>query len=82
MTQTSTAYRFDIRYPANRGGSGRRFRLMITADDGSIVSAVFYTAKPTMAFLREHLASKGFEAYGDILNMSGGTFRTMVRPIT
>jgi hypothetical protein len=77
-------YRFDIRYPANRGGRGAKFRLMITADNAGraeTVSTTFVSAKPTMASLRAHLASKGFEAYGDMLNLSDGTIRSMVRPI-
>ncbi len=77
-------HRFDIRYPANRGGVGTKFRLMITADDGSsikVVSVAHVVAKPTMAALREHLADKGFEAYGDMLQIGGSTIRSMVRPI-
>ena len=77
-------YRFDIRYPANRGGYGTAFRLMITAQDGASVDVVhetFVSDKPTMAGLRAHLADKGFEAYGDMALLSGGTIRSMIRPI-
>lgn len=73
-------YRFDIRYPANRGGCGSKFRLMIT-EDGHAIDTTFVSDKPTMNSLRTHLADKGFEAYGDMLNMSDGTIRTMVRRI-
>ena len=73
-------YRFDIRYPASRGGRGTKFRLMIT-EDGHAIDTAFVIEKPTMATLRAHLASKGFEAYGDMLNMSDGTIRTMIRKI-
>lgn len=73
-------YRLDIRYPADRGGRGTKFRLMITAD-GHAVNTEFVTEKPTMASLRAHLAGKGFEAYGDIVQLSDGTLRSMVRPV-
>lgn len=74
-------YRLDIRYPANRGGRGTEFRLMITGD-GHAIDTTFVADKPTMATLRAHLASKGFEAYGDLLQMSDGQIRSMVRPLS
>lgn len=76
-------YRLDIRYPANRGGRGTKFRLMITAQDGSsvdVVNATFVAEKPSMTSLRNHLADKGFEAYGDMVQLSDGTIRSMIRP--
>ena len=78
-------YRLDIRYPANRGGRGTKFRLLITADENPgtrIICETFVADKPTMASLREFLAGNGLEAYGDLKVMSDGTLRTMAKKIS
>ena len=77
-------HRLDIRYPASRGGRGTKFRLTITAQSYAgveILSTTFVKDKPTMVELRAHLAGQGFEACGDMLAMSDGTIRSMIRPI-
>lgn len=78
-------YRLDIRYPANRGGISNKFRLMITEDSGQTVETVATVnsvAKPTLPVLRAWLASKGFEAYGDMRQIGDYTIRSMVKKIS
>jgi hypothetical protein len=81
----NTIYRLDIRYPANRGGRGTKFRLLITEDTNPgtrIVCETYVADKPSRADLRTLLAGNGLEAYGDLKIMNDGTLRTMAKKIS
>lgn len=78
-------YRLDIRYPANRGGYGKKFRLLLTEDTNPgtrIMAEIYQVEKPSRQDLRDVLAGHGLVAYGDLKIMSDGTLRTMARKIS
>lgn len=75
-------YRMDIRYPASRGGYGKKFRILLTEDMNPgtrIMAEIYQEAKPSRQNLRDILSSHGLEAYGDLKIMSDGVLRTMAR---
>jgi hypothetical protein len=78
-------YRLDIRYPRSRGGIGDFFKISLTCDDGlsmSTVATCKSADKPKISSINAWLASKGYVAYGDLLQIGSCTLRSMVKKIS
>lgn len=61
--------------------TGGFYRLHIVGDVSGKVAGVKSATRPTFSGLRTWLASKGFEAYGDMVRRSDGSHVSMVRRV-
>lgn len=61
--------------------SGTTYRLAIVGERSGKIAGSKSPSRPKVAQVRTWLASKGFEAYGDMRQLSDGSFVSMLRKI-
>lgn len=69
---------YRLRY-TRRDNDAFPYRLAIVSDATGNVAGAKFRNRPKVEATRAWLAAKGFEAYGDMLRLSDGSYVSMVR---